>query len=165
MGYSNLENHSTEPSEVSNQIKVWTQIFEQKGHDRIMKMREERDNYRSHFERERTNKNSSNPRSETNGAQIMQPSGSKTDESIDVHASNNINSEQENDDYLLSPSEMRELKRPASSLDRSILNSDETLVSNEDSEDEDYHILGINGNIVRLDSDQCRTFVSFQFEQ
>ena len=40
------ENRSSliEPSQISNEIKVWTENFEQKNNDRIMKMREEMEN-------------------------------------------------------------------------------------------------------------------------
>ena len=44
LGYSNLENHPTEPSEVSNEIQIWTQILNKKSHDRLLKIREEMDN-------------------------------------------------------------------------------------------------------------------------
>ena len=35
------ENQLTEPSQINNEIQVWTQIMEQKTNDRIEKMREE----------------------------------------------------------------------------------------------------------------------------
>ena len=40
------ENRSSliEPSQISNEIQVWTENFEQKNNDRIMKMREEMEN-------------------------------------------------------------------------------------------------------------------------
>ena len=41
LGDKNSENQQTEPSQISNEIQVWTQIFEQKKNDRIMKIREE----------------------------------------------------------------------------------------------------------------------------
>ena len=44
LGENNSENMLTEPSQVSNEIQVWTQIMEQKSNDRIEKMREEMDN-------------------------------------------------------------------------------------------------------------------------
>ena len=44
LGENNSENTLTEPSQVSNEIQVWTQIMEQKSNDRIEKMREEMDN-------------------------------------------------------------------------------------------------------------------------
>ena len=37
------ENQLTEHSLISNEIQVWTQMFEQKSNDRITKMREEVD--------------------------------------------------------------------------------------------------------------------------
>ena len=41
LGENNLETQFTEPSQISNEIQVWTQIMEQKNNDRIEKMREE----------------------------------------------------------------------------------------------------------------------------
>ena len=41
---NNSENQFTEPSQISNEIQVWTQIMEQKNNDRIEKMREEMQN-------------------------------------------------------------------------------------------------------------------------
>ena len=79
-------------------------------------MREEMHNKFEAILREiRTNKNAStvtNPRSETNEIQDSQPSGSKT-KSIGVHASNNENSDFENDDYPLRASKMKDVKHPA----------------------------------------------------
>ena len=40
LGENNLENQLTEPSQISNEIQVWTQIMEQKNKDRIEKMKE-----------------------------------------------------------------------------------------------------------------------------
>ena len=41
LGENNSENQLTEPSQISNEIQVWTQIMEQRKNDRIEKMREE----------------------------------------------------------------------------------------------------------------------------
>ena len=69
-GENNSENILTEPSQISNEIQVWTQLMEQKSNDRIEKMREEMDNKLEAILREiKTNKSSStvtNPRSDTN---------------------------------------------------------------------------------------------------
>ena len=40
LGENNSENNLVEPSQISNEIQVWTQIMEQKSNDRIEKMRE-----------------------------------------------------------------------------------------------------------------------------
>ena len=109
-------------------------------------MREEMDNKFEAILREiKTNKNAStvtNPRSETNEIQDSQPSksiGSKT-KSIGVHASNNENSDSENDDYLLRASKMN-LKHPASPFFQNKSYVDILIHSNEESEKEDYHNL------------------------
>ena len=72
-------------------------------------MREERDNKFDAIPKEiRTNKRTSivtNPRSETDGTQNTQQTGSKIDMSIEVHASNNESSDQANEDYPLKASE------------------------------------------------------------
>ena len=44
LGGNNLENQFTEPSQISTEIQVWTQIMEQKNDDRIEKMRVEMEN-------------------------------------------------------------------------------------------------------------------------
>ena len=44
LGDTNSENQLTEPSLISNEIQIWTQMFEQKSKDRITKIREEMDN-------------------------------------------------------------------------------------------------------------------------
>ena len=74
--------------------------------------------------------------------QNMQPSGSKTNRSIGVHASHIYNSDSENDDYPLQASKMRDLKHPAKPLFRSESDVGVTIHSDEesDAEDvEDYH--------------------------
>ena len=49
-----------EPSQISNEIQAWTEIFERKNNDRIEKMRKEMDNKFETILREfRTNKNAS----------------------------------------------------------------------------------------------------------
>ena len=90
----------------------------------------------------RSNKSAStvtNPRSEMDGIRNMQPSGSKTNKSIGVHASFNENIDSEDEDYPLQASKMRDLRHPAKPFHRSETNLDRTLVSDEDSEVEDYH--------------------------
>ena len=53
-----------------------------------------------------------NPRSKINENRDPQQSGSKTNRSIGVHASDNGNSDSENDDYLLRASKMKDLRHP-----------------------------------------------------
>ena len=69
----------------------------------------------------------------------MQPSGSKTNKSIGVHASYNENLDSEDEDYPLQVSKMRDLRHPAKPFHRKETNLDRTLISDEDSEEEDYH--------------------------
>ena len=92
-----------EPSQISNEIQAWTEIFEQKNNDRIEKMREEMDNkLEAILKKIKINKSASivtNPRSDIIEMQDAQPSGSKTNKSIGVHAFNNENSDSENNDY------------------------------------------------------------------
>ena len=141
------ENRSSliEPCQISNETQVWTENFEQKNNDRIMKMIEEMENKFDAILKEiRTNKTTStitNPRSEPNGIPKLQPSGSKSIRSNGVHASNIENSDIENkDDHPLRASNMRELRNPARPLCQNEPNLDETIISEEDSEEEDYHI-------------------------
>ena len=70
-----------------------------------------------------------------------QTSGSKTTKSIGVRASNNENSDSENDDNPLRASKMKDLKHPAKPLLRSESDVDVTIYSDEESDiKEDYPI-------------------------
>ena len=150
-----------EPSQLSNEIQSWTENFEQKNNDRIAKMREEMENKLDAILKEiKSNKSVStvtNPRSEENTIQNMQPSGSKTIGSIGVHASYNNNSDSENEDYPLRASKMRDLKHPAKPIFRSESDVDVTIHSDEESDaeslDEDYHMVtGANKHLHRQSS-------------
>ena len=70
-----------------------------------------------------------------NGLQNKQISGSKKVRSIGVHASENENSDSENDDYPLRASKMKDLKTPAKSLYQDELNLEDERIASE----EDYH--------------------------
>ena len=118
--------------------------MQQKNNDKIEKMREEMDNnleaILKEVESNKTASTMTNPRSDSNEIQASEPSGSKTNKSIGVHASNIENSDSENDDYPLKASKMRDLKRPAKPLFRSESDVDVTTHSVEESDiEEDYH--------------------------
>ena len=90
----------------------------------------------------KTNRNAStttNPRYETKDMQNSLPSESKTGRSIGVHASNTKSSDSEDEGCPLRPSRMKNLRHPAKPLYRNELDLDATVVSNKDSEEEDYH--------------------------
>ena len=145
LGENENRSNLIEPSQVSNEIQVWTENFEQKNNDRRMKMREEMENKFDAILKEiRTNKTTStitNPRSEIDGMQNSQPSGSKSIRSNGVHASNIENSNTKDEDgHPLRASEMHEFRNPARPIYQNIPNMNETIVSNEDSEEVDYHI-------------------------
>ena len=157
LGPNILANQITEPSVISNEIQVWTQEMEKRNNDRIEKMREEIDNKFDAILREiKTSKNAStitNPRSESNETQNNQPSGSRN-KSIGVRASENENSDSENEDnHPIRASNMHELRDPARPFCQNRFELDETLVSNEDSEEEDYHMVtGANRQLHRQSS-------------
>ena len=141
-----LRSQLIEPSQLSNEIRAWTENFEQKNNDRITKMREEMENKLDAILKAiKSNKCVStvtNPRSGMNDIQNMQPSGSKTIKSIGVHASHIYNSDSENNDYPLQASKMRDLKHPAKPLFRSESDVDVIIHSDEESDVEDveeYH--------------------------
>ena len=139
-----LRSQLIEPSQLSNEIQAWTENFEQKNNDRIAKMREEMKNKLDAILKEiKSNKSAStvtNRRSEVNDIQNMQPSGSKTNRSIGVHASFNDNSDSENEDYPFQASKMKDLKHPAKPLFRSESDVHVTIHSDEKSDiEEDYH--------------------------
>ena len=101
-GEPNLENQLRKPSQVSDEIQVWTQIVERKNSLRTEKMREEMDsNLEAVLKEIEYNRSAStvrNPKSDANEIQEPQPSGFRIDPCIGVHASNNENSDSENDD-------------------------------------------------------------------
>ena len=137
-----MEPHLTERSQSSNEIQVWTEIIEQKANDRIMEMREEMKNIiEAILTKIRTNKSPltiTNPRSEINGNQNIQLSGSKKDRSTELHASNIKYSISEHEDQLLTALDMGESRRPARPVYQNVSNLNETLFSKEDSEEEAY---------------------------
>ena len=105
----------------------------------------------------RTSKTAStitNPRSEPNGIHNLQPSGSKNDKSSGVRASNIENSDTENEgDHPFRASDMRELRNPARPLCQNVPNLDETILSEGDSEKEEYHMVtGANRQLQRQSS-------------
>ena len=157
LGPNILANQITEPSVISNERQVWTQEMEKRNNDRIEKMREEIDNKFDAILREiKTSKNAStitNPRSESNETQNNQPSGSRN-RSIGVRAPENENSDSENEDnHPIRASNMHELRDPARPFCQNRFELDETLVSNEDSEEEDYHMVtGANRQLHRQSS-------------
>ena len=142
LGENSPENQLTEPSQISNEMQVWTQIMEQKNNDRIEKMREEKENKLEAILKEiKSNKSAStltNPKSHINEMRENHPSGSKLSKSIGVHASNNENSDSENDDYPLRASKIKDLKHPAKPFFETETDLDQTILSNEESEQEDY---------------------------
>ena len=77
-----------------------------------------------------------------------------------VHASNIENSDTEDeDDHPLRASEMHELSNPARPIHQNIPNINETIVSNEDSEEKDYHMVtGANRQLHRQSSQNPQSF-------
>ena len=131
LGENESRSNLIESSQISNEIQVWTEeTFEQKNNDRIMKMREEMVNkFDSILKEIRTNKTTStitNPRSEIDGIQNSQPSGSKSIKSNGVNASDiEISDTEDEDDHPLSASEMHELRNPARPIHQNIQNINE----------------------------------------
>ena len=80
-----------------------------------------------------------NPRSDTKNTQKTLPSGSKSNKSINVHASNNENSDSDDDDdHPLRASDMKELRKPEKPRYQNEFNQNETKFSNGDSEEGNY---------------------------
>ena len=123
LGENSAINQLTEPSLLNSEIQVWTQIMEQKNDHKIEKMREEMDSKLEAILKEvKSNKTTStmtNPRSDIDEIQDLQPSESITVRSMGVRASNNKNSDSENDDHPLRASKMKDLRHPAKALFRS----------------------------------------------
>ena len=167
LGEDNLENQFTEPSQISNEIQVWTQIMEQKNNDRIEKMREEMENKLEMILKEIKSKKSAStvtyPVSENNENRDSQPSGSKTNRSIGVHASNSENSDSENDDYPLRASKMKDLRHPARPIFHNESDVDVTINPEDESDEEeveDYHMVtGANRQLHRQSSQKLNDTV------
>ena len=138
LGEPGLENQLREPSQISDEIQVWTQIVERKNTKRIEKMREEMDSKLEAILKEiKCNKSASIAtisRSDINEILEPQPSGSRADPSIGVRASNIENSDSENDDYQKHPA--KPLFRSESDVDIAIRSDEETGAE----EIEDYHM-------------------------
>ena len=145
LGDTDLRPRLVETSQVSNEIQAWTEIFEQKNNDRITKMREEMENKLDAILMEiKTSKSTSmttNPRSEMNEIENMQPSGSKGKRSMGVNASDNESIDSENEDIPLKASEMRDLRHPAKPIHQNDTTLDATVIFNEESDEEDYHMV------------------------
>ena len=95
--------------------------MERKNDDKIERMREEMDNkleaiLRREVKSNKTTSTVTSPRSEINQTQDPQQSGSKTNKSIGVRASNIENTDSENDDYPPRASKLKVLKHPAKPL-------------------------------------------------
>ena len=157
LGETDLRPRLVETSQVSNEIQAWTEIFEQKNNDRITKMREEMENKLDAILMEiKTSKSPSmttNPRSEMNEIESMQPSGSKGKRSMGVNASDNESVDSENEDIPLKASEMRDLRHPAKPIHQNDTTLDATVIFNEESDEEDYHMVtGANKPLHRQSS-------------
>ena len=117
LGEADLRPTLAEPSQVSNEIQAWTEIFEQKSNDRITKIREEMESKLDAILMEiKTSKGTSmaiNPRSEMNEIGNMHPSGSGGKMPMGVNASDNESLDSENEEIPLKASEVRELRHPA----------------------------------------------------
>ena len=141
--------------------------MEQKNNDRIEKMREEMENKLEMILKEiKSNKSAStvtNPGSEINKNRDPQTSGSKTNRSIGVHASNNENSDSENDDYPLRASKMRNLRHPVRPIFHNESDVDVTINPDDESdaeEVEDYHMVtGANRQLHRQSSQKLNDTV------
>ena len=145
--------------------------MEQKNDKKIEKMKEDMDSKLEAILKEvKSNKTAStmtNPRSDFIEMQDSQPSGSKTTNSIGVHASNNENSDSENDDFLLRASKMKDLKHPAKPLFRSESDVNVTIHSDEDSDTgEEYHMVTVaNRQLHRQSSQNPNDTIGFHAEQ
>ena len=146
LGENESRSNLIEPSQISNEIQVWTEDFEQKNNDSIMKMREEMESkFDAILKETRTNKTTStitNPRCESDGIQNS------------AITSNIENSDTEDeDDHPLRASEMHEPRSHARLIHQYIPKINETIVSNDDSQEEDYHkVTGANRQLHRQSS-------------
>ena len=128
--------------------------MEQKNDTKIEKMREEMDSkFEAILKEVKPNKTAStmtNPRSDVIEMKDSQPSGSETAKSIGVHASNNGNSDSENDDFPFRASKKKDIKHPATPPFQSESDVNVTIHSDEESDiEEDHHMVtGANNNSI-----------------
>ena len=97
--------------------------------------------------------------------QIRRLPGCKNVQSIGIHSSNTVDSilEEEEDIHSLRVSDMIELRNPAKLFCRTELNLDETLISNEDYEEEDYNMVtGANRQLHRQTSQNPQIYTTRQ---
>ena len=145
LGETDLRRRLVEPSQVSNEIQAWSEIFEQKNNDKSTKMREEMedklDAILMDIKTSRSTSMTTNPRSEIHKTGNMQPSGSGGKKSMGVNASYNESLDSENEDIPLKASEMRDLRHPAKPIHQNDTTLDATVMFNEESDEEDYHMV------------------------
>ena len=108
-----------------------------------------------------------NPRSDVNEIQDSQPSGSKIILSTRVQeASNNENSGSENDGFPLGASKKKDLKHPSKALYRNESVVDVTILSNEESDEEDYlMVIGANRQLHRQCSQKLYDTIGSHVDQ
>ena len=173
LGEPNPGNQLVEPSQASSEMQAWTEIIDQRNNDRIEKMREEMENKLDAILKEiksnRSHSTVTNPRSITNEIEDIQPTGSKSKESIGVHASNIENTESEDESNPVRASKMTELKQPAKPLFRSESDIDVTIHSDEESDAEsleDYHMVtGANRQLHRQSSQKLNDTLGSRADQ
>ena len=144
LGETDLRPRLVEPSQVSKEIQVWTEIFEQKNNDKITKMREEMENKLDAILLEvKSSKNTSmttNPRSEINEIGNMQPSESGGKRSMGVNASDNESRiKRRYPSQRGCPSRNERLRHPAKPINQNDTTLDATVIFNGESDEEDYH--------------------------
>ena len=119
---NNLSSQLTEPCLINNEMQVSSQILEHKNNDRNGKVREEvEDKFETILKAMRFNKSTStltNLRCGLNETQNVQPTGSKTEMSLRVHASVGENTDAEDGNYPLRASEIRSLRHPVKPMFR-----------------------------------------------
>ena len=173
LGEPNPGNQLVEPSQASSEMQAWTEIIDQRNNDRIEKMREEMENKLDAILKEiksnRSHSTVTNPRSITNEIEDIKPTGSKSKESIGVHASNIENTESEDESNPVRASKMTELKQPAKPLFRSESDVDVTIHSDEESDAEaleDYHMVtGANRQLHRQSSQKLNDTLGSRADQ
>ena len=173
LGQPNPGNQLVEPSQASSEMQAWTEIIDQRNNNRIEKMREEMENKLDAILKEiksnRSHSTVTNPRSLTNEIEDIQPTGSKSKESIGVHASNIENAESEDESNPVRASKMTELKQPAKPLFRSESDVDVTIHSDEESDAEsleDYHMVtGANRQLHRQSSQKLNDTLGSRADQ
>ena len=157
----NLGSELTEPSQISNEIKVISQRLTEQNNDKMSQIEEQLNNKFEEILKEiRTNKNHIVITDEEDAENNQPgPSNYKNKGLRNKQASNSTSDKNKNQDDRFYPSEMSDLRQPYTSLGIAEDTLEETIILNENRQKRaDYHMVtGPTKNILRQSSTNSNT--------